>query len=396
MPVSPPPIPERQTSTTSKGSLLELAILFLRLGATAMGGPAVHIAMMEEEIVARRRWLTREEFLDFLGATNLIPGPNSTEMAIHVGRIRAGWAGLLVAGISFILPAALMVSALAWTYVRYGALPQIAALLYGVKPVVIVIIAQGAYRLGKSAVKSTWLGVLGTLALAAAAIGVDPLVTLFGAGAVAGLVHLRRAARETQGTLGAWMAFGTAATTGVTAHLSLGLLFLVMLKIGATLFGGGYVLVAFLRADLVARLHWLTERQLLDAVAAGQVTPGPLFTTATFIGYVIGGVRGAVAATMGIFLPAFVLVAISGPLVPKLRRSSVVAAALDGINVAALALMIVVSAQLARTAVVDWLTLAIAGVSAVLLFRYRLNSTWLVLGGAAVGAGALWAHMLLP
>jgi chromate transporter len=382
---------EKPRSTRKERPLLELALLFLGLGATAMGGPAVHIAMMEEEIVARRRWLTREEFLDFLGATNLIPGPNSTEMAIHVGRVRAGWPGLLVAGISFILPAALMVSALASTYVRYGALPQIAALLYGVKPVVIVIIAQGAYRLGLSAVKSAWLAVLGTVAVAAAAMGVDPLVTLFGTGAVAGLVHLRQMSQEKKGAFNAWTAIGAASATGVMASASLGVLFLVMLKIGATLFGGGYVLVAFLRADLVARLHWLTERQLLDAVAAGQVTPGPLFTTATFIGYVIGGVRGAVAATIGIFLPAFVLVAVSGPLVPKLRRSSLVAAALDGINVAALALMIVVSAQLARTAVVDWLTLAIAVMGAVLLFRYRVNSTWLVLGGAAVGAASLWA-----
>jgi chromate transporter len=382
-------------SAAERQSVFELAILFLRLGATAMGGPAVHIAMMEEEIVVRRRWLTREEFLDLLGATNLIPGPNSTEMAIHVGRIRAGWPGLLVAGISFILPAAIMVSALAWMYVRYGALPQITALLYGVKPVVIVIIAQGAYRLATSAVKSARLAVLGTLALATAAIGLDPLVTLFGAGALAGVVHLGRATGKRQRTLGAWTVLATAGTTGVTVPVSLALLFLVMLKIGATLFGGGYVLVAFMRADLVARFHWLTERQLLDAVAAGQVTPGPLFTTATFVGYVLGGIWGATAATVGIFLPAFVLVAISGPLVPKLRRSSTVAAALDGINVAALALMIVVSAQLARTAVTDWITLSIAIVSALLLFRYRMNSTWLVLGGAAIGGVTLWTHTLL-
>ena len=338
MRVSLPPIPENQTSTTTKGSLWELAILFLRLGATAMGGPAVHIAMMEEEVVARRGWLRREEFLDFLGATNLIPGPNSTEMAIHVGRVRAGWPGLLVAGISFILPAAFMVTVLAWTYVRYGALPQIAALLYGVKPVVIVIIAQGVYRLARSAVKSGWLAVLGTLALAAAAMGVDPLITLFGAGAVAGLVHVRPVAGKRHGWMGWWAVLGAAATTGGVGPVSLGVLFLVMLKIGATLFGGGYVMVAFLRADLVARLHWITERQLLDAVAAGQVTPGPLFTAATFVGYMLGGGWGALAATIGIFLPAFVLVAISGPLVPKLRRSSVVGAALDGINVAALSL----------------------------------------------------------
>jgi chromate transporter len=349
-----------------------------------MGGPAVHIAMMEEEFITRRQWLTREEFLDFLGATNLIPGPNSTEMAIHVGRVRAGWPGLVVAGASFILPAALMVAALAWAYVRYGALPQIAALLYGVKPVVIVVIAQGAYRLARTAIKSAWVAMLGTMALTASALGIDPLAILFGAGLLAGLAHLRGQPARGGATL-AITAGGTILATHAVP-LSLGFLFLIMLKIGATLFGGGYVLVAFLRADLVSRLHWLTEHQLLDAVAAGQVTPGPLFTTATFVGYVLGGIWGAIAATVGIFLPAFVLVAISGPIVPRLRQSPLAAAVLDGINVAALALMIAVSIQLARTAIDDWATAALGIVSAVLLFRYRINSVWLILGGAAVGA----------
>jgi chromate transporter len=368
--------------------------LFLRLGVTAMGGPAVHIAMMEEEVVTRRQWMTREAFLDFLGATNLIPGPNSTEMAIHVGRIRAGWPGLLVSGISFILPAALMVSALAWVYVRYGALPQIAALLYGVKPVVIVIIAQGAYRLVRSAVKSAWLATLGAIALAAAALGIDPLAVLFGAGALAGIVHLRQKLAEKPVAMSG-VPIAVAALAAPPVSLSLGFLFLVMLKIGATLFGGGYVLVAFLRADLVTRLHWLTERQLLDAVAAGQVTPGPLFTTATFVGYVLGGTRGAIVATIGIFLPAFILVAISGPVVPIIRRSATAGAVLDGINVAALALMIAVSAQLARTAIVDWPTCLIAIASAVFLFRYRVNSAWLVVGGALIGALIFWGRALV-
>jgi chromate transporter len=361
-------------------SLLELTLLFLKLGVTAFGGPAVHISMMEDEVVARRTWLTRTEFLDFLGATNLIPGPNSTELAIHVGRVRAGWRGLLVAGISFILPAALMVGVLAWAYVRFGALPQVASVLYGVKPVVIAVILQGALRLGKSAVKSIGLGVLGGLALVAADLGLDPLLILALSGALASLKRGRLS--------GNWIAGAVVYAGGMLAGaipFSLTLLFLMMLKIGATMFGGGYVLVAFLGSDFVARLGWLSERQLLDAVAVGQVTPGPLFTTATFIGYVLGGVTGAVIATVGIFLPAFLLVAASGPLVPRLRKSPTAAAALDGIHVAALALMVAVSAQLAHTAIVDWLTLGIAALSAVLLLRYRVNSAWLILGSAALG-----------
>ena len=373
----------------TRTSLLELAALYLRLGATAVGGPAVHISMMEEEVVSRRGWLTRADFLDFLGATNLIPGPNSTEMAIHVGRVRAGWRGLLVAGVSFILPAALMVGCLAWAYVRFGTLPQIGAVLYGVKPVVIVVIAQGAFRLAKSAVKSTWLGVLGLAAMLAAGLGVDPLLILAAAGVLAGIAYLGNV-RGRAFFVGSVAAAGTA---GGAVPVGLALLFLVMLKIGATIFGGGYVLVAFLRSDLVVRLGWITERQLLDAVAMGQVTPGPLFTTATFIGYILGGVRGAVIATVAIFLPAFVLVAVSGPLVPRIRKSPTAGAVLDGINVAALALMLVVSAQLARTAIVDWFTLAIAGVSALLLFRYRVNSAWLVLGSAAAAGLLFWLRL---
>jgi chromate transporter len=356
--------------------------LFLKLGATAIGGPAVHISMMEEEVVTRRHWLTRAEFLDFLGATNLIPGPNSTEMAIHVGRVRAGWRGLLVAGVSFILPAALLVGALAWAYVRYGALPQISAVLYGVKPVVIAVIAQGAFRLGRSAIKSVWLAGLGVSAMLAAALGLDPLLTLGAAGALAGIAHLGPGRTSRNLVAGSLASAGGGIVAGAVPF-GLTLLFLVMLKIGATMFGGGYVLVAFLRSDFVARLGWLSERQLLDAIAMGQVTPGPLFTTATFIGYVLGGLPGAVLATIAIFLPAFVLVALSGPLVPRLRGSATAAAVLDGINVAALALMVMVSAQLARTAIVDWFTMAVAVLSAVLLFRYRLNSAWLILGSAA-------------
>ena len=316
-------------------------------------------------------------------------------MAIHIGRVRAGWLGLLVAGVSFILPAALMMVALAWTYVRYGAQPQIAALLYGVKPLVIVVIAQGAYRLARSAVKSAWLGIRGAMALAASALGVDPLKTLFGAGIVAALIHLRQEHGTSRGFAGAFSAL--ALTTR-----SLSTPFSVRFSVPGDVKDRRNAVRGWLRtgrvssSDLVTRFRWLTERQLLDAVAAGQITPGPLFTTATFIGYLLSGIGGAVAATIGIFQPAFVLVALSGPLVPRLRRSPLVAAALDGINLAALALMVVVSAQLARTAIVDWPSLVIGFAGAVLLFRYRVNSGWLIAGGAAAGALAMlarvWTH----
>jgi len=376
-------------------SLIELARLFLKLGIVAFGGPPAHIAMMEDEVVSRRGWLTREQFLDFLGATNLIPGPNSTEMAIHVGRIRAGWLGLLVAGASFILPSAVMVTALAWAYVRFGSLPQVAGLLYGVKPIVIALIVQAVFKLAKTAVKSTWIAVVGVFAALGTVLGVDQVAVLAGGGLLTGLVYwLRSSGRTSAKALflsgSGFSAF--AAPSGIAASFSRTALFLVFLKIGAILFGGGYVLVALIRSNLVAGLGWISERQLLDAIAMGQVTPGPLSTTATFIGYLLAGVPGAVIATVAIFLPAFSFVAMSGPLVPRLRQSPVAGAVLDGVNVAALALIAVVSWQLFRAAVVDWTTLVLAGVSFFLLFRYHVNSVWLMLGGAAIGVGATWLH----
>ena len=376
-------------------SLIELARLFLKLGIVAFGGPPAHIAMMEDEVVSRRGWLTREQFLDFLGATNLIPGPNSTEMAIHVGRIRAGWLGLLVAGASFILPSAVMVTALAWAYVRFGSLPQVAGLLYGVKPIVIALIVQAVFKLAKTAVKSTWIAVVGVFAALGTVLGVEQVAVLAGGGLLTGLVYWLRSSRQTSAKAlflsgSGFSAF--AAPSGIAASFSRTALFLVFLKIGAILFGGGYVLVALIRSNLVAGLGWISERQLLDAIAMGQVTPGPLSTTATFIGYLLAGVPGAVIATVAIFLPAFSFVAMSGPLVPRLRQSPVAGAVLDGVNVAALALIAVVSWQLFRAAVVDWTTLVLAGVSFFLLFRYRVNSVWLMLGGAAIGVGATWLH----
>jgi chromate transporter len=376
----------------NSASLREIALLFLRLGTTALGGPAAHIAMMEDEVVRRRRWLTREEFLDLLGATNLIPGPNSTEMAIHIGHRQAGWMGLLVAGTSFILPAVLIVTGFAWAYVRYGSIPEVKGVLYGVKPVIIAIVLQALWSLGRAAIKTKFLAVLVIIGVVFSFLGVHELLILFGGGLVVGLGRL--IVRQIQGVhnlrslisaLPLAIFLQSGATAGATVAFGLWPLFLFFLKVGAVLYGSGYVLLAFIRADLVERWHWLTESQLLDAIAVGQVTPGPVFTTATFIGYVLGGTKGATVATLGIFLPAFFFVAVSGPLVPRIRRSPVAGAFLDGVNAASLALMVVVTYQLSRAALVDITTIALALTSAVILFRFRVNSAWLVLGGAIAG-----------
>ncbi len=360
----------------------ELALAFLRLGTTAFGGPAAHIAMMEDEFVRRRAWLTGEQFLDLVGAAGLIPGPSSTEVAIYVGYRRAGWRGLLVAGLCFILPAALMVTAIAWAYVRYGRLLAVGGVLYGVKAVIIAIVAQALVAFGRTAIKSAWLVALGVGAAIASALGVSPVIVLVAAGIISAAARLRSrpgmAALIWPGPLGA---SAVAAAPPVLVKL-----FLVFLKIGAVVFGSGYVLLAFLRADLVEGTHWLTEPQLIDAVAVGQFTPGPVFTTATFIGYVVAGVPGAIFATIGIFLPSFLLVAVSGPLIPRLRRSRIAGAFLDGVNVASVALMAVVGVQLARAAIVDVPTALLALVSAAALFRWRVNSACLVFGGGLLGA----------
>jgi chromate transporter len=367
------------------GRLKELALLFLKLGTVAFGGPAAHVAMMEDEVVRRRRWLSHEDFLDLFAATNLIPGPNSTEMAIHIGHKRAGWPGLLVAGICFILPAACIVLALAWVYVRFGKLPEAAGILYGVKPVVIAVVLQALWGLGRTAVKTKFLAVTGIAVVAASFLGTNELLLLFVAGAAVCIERCGVAKFTSSKTtpalfLGVASAFNGASAASGTAAFGLWPLFLFFLKVGAVLFGSGYVLLAFLRADLVERWHWLTEAQLLDAVAIGQITPGPVFTTATFI-----GPKGGVLATIGIFLPAFIFVAISGPLVPRMRRSPIIGAFLDGVVIASLGLMAVVTWQLLRTALVDWITLLLTAVSALLLFRYKTNSAWLVLGAALVG-----------
>jgi chromate transporter len=363
----------------------ELALVFLRLGLTAFGGPAAHVAMMEEEFVRRRAWLTREQFLDLVGAASLIPGPSSTEVAIYVGHRRAGWRGLLVAGLCFVMPAALMVTAIAWAYVRFGRLPAAGGALHGIKAVIIVVVAQALLAFGRTALKTRWLVALGVAAAAGSALGVAPVFVLLLAGIASAAV---RAARPAQGAASVLLPGAAGASALAAGPAGLTKLFLVFLKLGAVVFGSGYVLLAFLRADLVEQGRWLTEGQLIDAVAVGQFTPGPVFTTATFIGYVVAGVPGAVVATVGIFLPSFVFVAASGPLIPRLRRSRVAGAFLDGVNAGAVALMAVVAVQLARAAVDDVTTAVLAVASVAVLLRWKVNSAWVVLAGGVAGAVA--------
>lgn len=369
--------------------MLEVARLFGTLGVIAFGGPAAHIALMREEIVRRRRWVTDERFVDLLGMTNLIPGPNSTEMAIHLGYARAGWGGLVAAGVAFILPAMLIVLALAWAYVAYGGLPQAVWLLYGIKPVVIAVVVHAMWGLLRSAITTSLLAAVGAAALALYLVGAHELVVLFGGGLA--VVLARQAGRWWRGAAGVVLmtVMGLPGVAGAqTVRVSgagLGTLFLLFLKIGSVLYGSGYVLLAFLRNDFVDRYGWLTDQQLLDAVSIGQFTPGPVFTTATFIGYLIAGWPGALLATAGIFLPSFVFVALSHPLIPRIRACRWTASILDGVNAAALGLMAAVTLQLGRAAVVDWLTAVLALAAAVLLIRFRVNSAWLVMAGAAIG-----------
>jgi len=373
-----------------RSPVADVALVFLKLGATGFGGPAAHIALMEEELVRRRRWLSAAEFTELLAAAQLMPGPNSTELAIHLGFARAGWAGLVVAGVCFIAPAALLVTALAWAYVRWGALPAAASLLAGVQPVVVAVVAHAVWSLARTAVATRALQAIAAVALALALYGADELLVLVAAGAAA--VLLRPRARDA--AAGAERAGGTlllsgapvvAAAGAAAAAATPGALFALFLKIGAVLYGSGYVLVAFLRAELVAGRGWLTEGQLLDAVAAGQMTPGPLFTTATFVGYLLAGGAGAALATLGIFLPAFLFVAVSGPLVPRLRASPAARAFLRGVAAASLALMAAATLVIARAALVDAPAVLLAAVALVLMVRFRVGAGWLLLGGAAAG-----------
>jgi chromate transporter len=396
-------------SSASLTRLRELAALFLKLGTISFGGPAAHIALMETEVVRKRRWLTRQQFLDMLGAANLIPGPTSTEMAINVGFVSAGWAGLCVAGASFILPAALITGAFAWAYLRFGALTQAVSVLAGIKAAVVAVIAISIWRLGKTAVKGVGLAVLGGLSLAAFFLGVNPIAILFGGGLLGMLAqratNLRASAALMVAPFIRWRAFNVSPSTGTWAWLrpfgavvvasgvtwplvvrpSVYRIGLFFLKVGAVLYGGGYVLLAFLDQGLVQQHAWLTHQQLLDAVAIGQFTPGPVLSTATFIGYILGGVPGAAVATVAIFLPSFFYVALLAPALFRLRQSTWMAAFLDSVNVCAVALMGGVTCRLAADALRGWPAWTIAGASLAVLLRWKVSPAWVVLGGGIVG-----------
>jgi chromate transporter len=384
------PAPDEAKPT--RGSVSEVAKLFLKLGTIAFGGPAAHIALMHDEVSVKRRWVSEQRFLDLVGAANLIPGPSSTEVAIYLGYERAGWKGLIAAGLCFIVPAMLIVLAIAWAYVKYGTTPEATWLLYGIKPVIVAIIIQALWGLLKSAVKGPLLAVTGLLVLGLYLVGLSAVALIFGSGLVVMFIdngwrnwHKHRSNHVLGLTL-ASIALPVGQITSVASTpFSFTALFATFLKIGSVVFGSGYVLLAFLRNDFVYRLGWLTDQQILDAVAVGQFTPGPVFTTATFIGYVLGGLPAALLATLGIFLPSFFFVAAVFPLVGILRRSQWASAFLDGVNVGALGLMAGVTWQLGRAALVDWFTVALCLISAALIFSFKINSAWLVFGGGVLG-----------
>ncbi|MBS1665252.1 MAG: chromate transporter [Bacteroidetes bacterium] len=348
-----------------------IARLFLKLGFTAFGGPAAHIAMMQEEVVNRLRWMDHQHFLDLIGATNLIPGPNSTEMAIHIGYERGGWKGLLIAGCCFIGPAVLITGVIAALYRHYGQLPEVQDFIYGIKPAILAIIVSAVWPLARKAVKSLEMAVIGIGVLAAVLMGVNEIIALFAAGAAAIGLFLARRSRGTVQSVGPWF------------------LFFTFLKIGAILYGSGYVLFAFLDSELVSK-GLLTRAQLMDAIAVGQFTPGPVFSSVTFIGWQIGGLQGAVLATVGVFLPSFLFVWLLNPMVPWMRRSGGFSAFLDGVNVASVAIILGVCVAFGREAVQDWKRVVVAVVSLVVVFGFKkVNSVFVVVGGALLGYALL-------
>lgn len=362
--------------------LKTLAKLFLKLGFVAFGGPAAHIAMLEDEVVEKRKWMTRDHFLDLVGATNLVPGPNSTEMTMHVGYQYAGVAGLFTAGVCFIGPAVLLTGILAFLYIEYGELPAIAPFLLGIKPAVLAIIVGAIYKLGKKALKSWQLGLIGAIVVIGNFMGISEVACILGGG-VLGMLWASARQGKTLRSFAPALLFWF---SGVGVKLTTTNLFLVFLKVGSVLFGSGYVLVAYLDGELVEKLGWLTKSELLDAIAIGQFTPGPVLSTATFVGYQIQGWQGAIAATIGIFLPSFLFVWILNPLIPKLRSSKITAAFLDAVNVAAVAVMVVVTLMLAKEVLIDWRAVTIAALSTyVYFFQKKVSVVWLVFGGAILG-----------
>ena len=374
-----------------KAKLWDLAVVFSKLGAIAFGGPAAHIAQIEREVVQQRQWLSREKLLDLLSISNLIPGPNSTELVIHVGLEQAGVLGAIVAGASFIIPAMLLVWGLAVVYVEYQTVPAVGWLLYGVKPVIIAIIVQALWKLGKSALKDIPTWSVGILVLALYFLRINEIALMLGAGLVVSLVHNLKFNKSNKFLPSIFFPFSffpfPLATIATEAHpKTWTAVFLSFLKIGSVLYGGGYVLLAFVQQEFVDRTHWLTSQQLLDAVAIGQFTPGPLFTTATFIGYLVAGNLGAIAGTIGIFLPAFILVPLINPFVAKLRKSTWTAGFLDGVNAASIGLMAAVAWELGRGTLVDIWTIVVAIASLIILLKFpKVNSAWLVIAGAAIG-----------
>jgi chromate transporter len=377
----------------NKRALAEVARLFLKLGALAFGGPAAHVGLMEDEVVSRRKWMSREHFLDLVGATNLIPGPNSTEMTMHIGFERAGWKGLMVAGSSFILPAVLITGILAWFYVQYGAVPQMEPVLAGMKPAVIAVIGSAVWRLGKKAIKNVRSFVLAAILVAAVIFGADEIQVLF-IGGIGGMLWFRAANKEQKPSTPCLLPIALleksatpAAGAGVVglAGVSVWKLGLFFLKVGAILYGSGYVLVAFIEGGLVEQYGWISRDQLLDAIAIGQFTPGPVLCTATFIGYVIAGAKGAVVATLGIFLPSYFFVLLFNPLIPRLRQWVWTSAFLDAVNVAAIALMAAVVCTLSFTVLTTWQAWTIALGAILALVRFRISPVWIIPAGGMLG-----------
>lgn len=359
--------------------LIEIAKLFFKLGSISFGGPAAHIAMMEDEVVKKRKWISPQHFLDLIGATNLIPGPNSTEMTMHCGHERAGWKGLIVAGASFVFPAVVITMVFAWLYQQYGQLPEVEPFIYGIKPAVIAIIISAVYRLGKKALKNVEIGILGGLTLIACLFGAHEILALFVCGILGMILYFIRNSKNTLNSFTPLLLVNV-----ITSASSLKVLWLFF-KVGALLYGGGYVLFAYLDAELV-NTGLLTRQQLIDAVAVGQFTPGPVLSTATFIGWQMNGFWGALAATCGIFLPSFIFVAILNPLIPKMRKSKLISSFLDAVNIAAVAIIVAVCVEMGKDTLTDWRTISIAAASLILVFVFKkLNSAFVVISGAIIG-----------